>query len=73
MSHRTFWTERHSAVSRLLLEIGPVPWYDFFIISPQLFIRSDPNEVIISHNEEFVNALCEYRIYPRTYTRLIAM
>jgi elongation factor 3 len=42
-------------------------------ISRQLFNRCNPNEVIISHNEEFVNALCQSRTYLRIYTRLIAM
>ena len=73
MNHRTFWTEKHSAVSLLRSGIGQVPWYVFMSISPQLSIQCYPNKVIISHNEEFVNALCQYRTYLRTYTRLIAM
>ena len=36
-------------------------------------IRYDRNEVIISHNEEFVNALCECYVYVHTKYVLIVM
>src|SRR5258708_39492429 len=38
-----------------------------------MFIRCNPNEVIISHNEGFVNAFCPYHTYLWTYARSISM
>ena len=73
MSHRTFWTEKHSAVSLLPSRIGPVPCYVFIFPHIHFLFRCNPNEVIISHNEWFVNPLCQYRRHLRTYTRLISM